>query len=176
MMAAQIERIAPAWVFVSHPLRWESPPPEIDNRNEAASATIMVLYPSGKYAEVSCTVYRGEDNRPSISRGDSHVVRIGTWERTGRVLSIKARTVYADVLPIGKPIPGSEMRTTMERTNGMDGWRVQSREGTIFRPFAEFQELDYLAATLACDRSFWNGHQSAEPARLPCADSPQTRR
>jgi hypothetical protein len=121
---AQIKRIDHRWVFVSQPLSWNSPPPEIENRTKWASAGLIVLYPSGDFGEVRCTLYRSSDGHMSVSRGDSHIVRVGTWSSRGKAISIKARVVYTDGLPIGKPVPGPELIITMTRAVRGNGWHL----------------------------------------------------
>lgn len=166
--AAQIEHIDPRWVFVSHPLKWSAPPPEIENRKEAATAGIVVFYPSGQFAEVWCTLYRVGNGRVSISRGDSHVVRVGTWSKIGDRTTVKARVVYTDGLQMGKPIPGPETILTM-KLQGVDMYRVESSNPTSeFRRLPQLRDMDFLAAMIACDRSFWDGQKWVEPASLPC--------
>lgn len=56
LSAEQIVPIDPQWVLVSDPLRWTTPPPEIENRTHTASGSIIVLYPSGTFGEVWCTL------------------------------------------------------------------------------------------------------------------------
>jgi hypothetical protein len=169
--SAQIKRIEPRWVLVSHPLKWEAPPPEIENRKSAASAGVMVLYPNGDFGEVWVTLYRIKGGRVSISRGDSHVVRLGTWSKTGDRITVKARVVYADALQMGKPISGPETILTMKAPKGVDVYRVEgSNPASEFRRLPELRDMDFLAAMIACDRSFWDGQTWVEPASLPCTE------
>ncbi len=169
--SGQIKRIEPRWVVVSHPLKWEAPPPEIENRTLAASAGVMVLYPNGNFGEVWGTLYRVKGGRVSISRGDSHVVRVGTWSKTGDRIIVKARVVYTDALQIGKPIPGPETTLTIKKPHGVDVWRVESSNpASEFRRLPELRDMDFLAAMIACDRSFWDGEKWVEPAPLPCTE------
>ena len=169
---AQIRRIDPRWVLVSYPLRWEAPPPEIENRKEAASGGVIVLYPSGEFGEVWSTLYRLKDGKVSISCCDSHLVRIGTWSKAGDRVTIKARVVYTDALPNGKPIPGPETTMAIIRSPGTDVWRV---EGDLnlreFRHLPALRDLGSLASMIACDRSFWDGQKWVEPAALPCTEN-----
>lgn len=49
---AQMSPIDERWITVSYPLKWKAPPREIGSKVKTAEADIMVLYPSGEFAEI----------------------------------------------------------------------------------------------------------------------------
>lgn len=169
--SADLKHLEPHWVFVGHPLRWELPPPEVDSRASVASGAIIVLYPSGDFGEVWCTLFRAEDGRVSISRGDSHLVRVGRWSLEEGKLLIRARVVYTDALPVSKPVPGPETMTSMSRAPRPDTWTV-NRYGDVreFRRLPQLTDLTFLATMIACDRTSWDGTKWVERAESPCTD------
>jgi hypothetical protein len=165
--AAQIDVIQRDWVLAGQPLKWEAPPRKIQSTKRAALADLIVLYPSGTFAQVSCYLFRQPNGHISISRGDSHAVILGNWILTGRVVLAKARLVYADALLIGKPIPGPEMTFQLKVTS-RGGARWLQRDGRTFKPLPNLSDLEFFAAVVNCDRSFWDGHEWQEGMQLPC--------
>lgn len=164
---AEIEPIQRDWVLVSQPLKWRSPPRKVHSSTKYAAADLIVLNPTGSFAQLFCVLYRQHNGDITISRGDSHSLRVGKWTIVGTVLSAKDRLVYADALPIGKPVPGPEMTREFELlSRDGSGWLVQS--GKTFKPLAGLSDLEFLAAVISCDRSFWNGSQWQDTALQPC--------
>jgi len=88
LLFAQADVIAPDWVLVSHPLHWESPPAKLKLPIHTAPATVMVLYPDGRFASVSCYLVEHKDGNVTMSRGDGFVIRKGRWnEDNGHVIT-----------------------------------------------------------------------------------------
>jgi hypothetical protein len=76
-------RIDPHWVYINRDIEWESPPKQIQQTFQASlNSTIVIFFPSGRYASVGCTLYRdNKSQRMAISAGDDFVVAQGTWKR-----------------------------------------------------------------------------------------------
>jgi hypothetical protein len=165
--AAEVPAIQPDWVLVRQPLKWQSPPRKLHSKSKTARAEVIVLNPSGAFAAVYCFLIRQQDGAITISRGDSHSVTAGTWRATGPTVSVKSRLVYADVLPIGKPVPGAESASQFV-ISLRGGSRTLKRDGAVFKRLAGLRDLEFLAATVACDRTFWDGSKILDGAVSPC--------
>ena len=72
------QTISPEWLFVQTPLWWKPPPAEagVEIRGTAA-ATVLVLYPNGKYAAVECLrlIHAHRCNSPEYNRRNSKETR-----------------------------------------------------------------------------------------------------
>ena len=163
---AQVKEIDERWITVSYPLKWEAPPRETGLKIKTAAAAIMVLYPSGDFAEVRCHLIRQSNGRVNIPRNPGHTVATGTWNLSGDVLSITSHVVYTDALPIGKPIPGPET-TTQFKAQVHDRYWLIANSNTRFRPMPQFTDLEFLRTVITCDRSFWDGHSWQDGAVSP---------
>jgi hypothetical protein len=166
----QIQRIDTRWVLASKPVEWKSPPPEIGTKTKTGSAEVMVFYPSGEYGYTACYLIQSRNGAVSISRGDSHIVKIGTWhERNGEV-EVTSRAVYQDLLVSGQPIPGS---ISVERYTKMaDSGLRRVRDKKRFVPLPRLRDLEFLATFISCDRAYWDGQKHLDGPQ-PCM--PQTR-
>jgi len=51
---AQVREVDPQWVFVSQPIPWQCPPPEIGLQERTGPVELVVLYPPGEYGYVAC--------------------------------------------------------------------------------------------------------------------------
>ena len=113
----QTDAIAPDWVFISTPLKWQSPPPNAELHIRTTPATLLVVYPSGKYAAVSCLLIQQKDGAVTISHGDGYVVRSSTWKMVSDKLSANASVVFRTVSRIGntEPEPSQNEQFKIER-------------------------------------------------------------
>ncbi len=161
----QIQRIDTRWVLVSKHVRWSSPPPEIGTQTKTGFAEVMVLYPSGEYGCVACYLIRHRDGTVSISRGDSHAVKIGTWHKRDGEVEVASRTVYQDVFVSGRPVPGpmSVERYTKLGDSGLR--RIGDKKQ--FVPLPRLEDLEFLATLISCDRAYWDGHKPLDGPQ-PC--------
>jgi len=71
------------WAFINKDINWESPPKYIEQTfQHSLNSTIVVFYPSGKFASVGCILYRdNKTKRMSISAGDDFSILKGVWKR-----------------------------------------------------------------------------------------------
>lgn len=119
---AAIRHIDPSWVVVSQPLKWHSPPRQIENAAKWSLADILVPWPSGDMGEISTISYRERDGQVLITRGDGYVTSVGTWTRQGKMISAQHRVVYREIPRIGQPMPEPVQTTTYQGTHRSDGW------------------------------------------------------
>ena len=152
------------WVLVSHPLRWESAPRILHMRTKTAPADLVVLYPNGKFAAVSCYLIRQADGSITISRGDGDTVRTGEWIQKDKTILAKSRIVYRTVVISGRAIPEPEVSEDFMRSN--TGHMRSSR--WEYRKLQRFSDLVYLDTLIRCDRSGWDGHNEREDFVPPC--------
>jgi hypothetical protein len=161
----QVQPIDTRWVFVGKPVEWQSPPPEVGTKTKTGFAEVMVFYPSGEYGNVACYLMQPGKGSIGISRGDSHVVKVGTWRQRDGEVEVTSRTVYADVLVSGRPIPGS---TTVERyikTAAHGLRRIKDKKQFVRLP--RLLDLEFLATLISCDRAYWDG-QGPLDGPQPC--------
>jgi hypothetical protein len=152
------------WVFVSHPLRWDSPPRELHLKQKEASADLVVLYPTGQFAGISCYLIKGSNGKIAISRGEGDVVRIGEWQLEGADVLAKSRVVFRTVTIEGRPIPEAEISERFRK-------KTPSRlRGSPFeyRKLKGFSDLAYLDTLIRCDRRAWDGHAERKDFVPPC--------
>jgi hypothetical protein len=92
---AQVGAIDPTWVYVS-PIKWQHAPRGIHERTGAA--TVAVLFPEGRYAEVSANLVQNDATRfTTFSDGEGTLIRVGTWSRTDdHAIRIHSRNVFRD--------------------------------------------------------------------------------
>jgi hypothetical protein len=146
--------VQPDWIFVSRPLRWESPPRALHLKQKEARADLVVLYPTGQFAGVSCFLIKGPNGRVKISRGDGDVVRVGKWQPEGAGVLAKSQVVYRTVTIEGRSIPETEIN---ERFSRPTPGRLRNSK-VDYRNLREFSDLEYLDTLIRCDRSGWDGH------------------
>ena len=110
------------WVYTTQ-LHWVHavPAPGIDERT--TYATILILYPTGQFAEVSAALLEhGREKSVTLSNSDGLILREGTWSRTDdRAIRIQARELFrsnrsperqkcdvngANCSPVKHPVPG----------------------------------------------------------------------
>lgn len=110
---------------------------------------MLVLYPSGDFAEVWCYVIRHTDGSVSISRGDSHSVAIGKWQLEGNDVRITSQVVFRDVLitdvTTGKAVPEVEKTFQLKATRHAGYWHLAGN-GKGYAPLPNFKDLEFLAA------------------------------
>ena len=155
------------WIFVSHPLRWESPPRTLHLGIKTAAADLIVLYPTGQFAGVSCLLIKGSNGFVSISRGDGEIVRIGKWLQKGNTIQVKSQIVYRTGPIIGRAIPEDEVTEQFKRS-AKD--RLRS-SGWEYVALQRFSDLEYLDGLIRCDRSGWDGHGQRRDFVPPCMSS-----
>ena len=166
-MDGQDRGVQPNWLFVSHPLRWESPPRKLHSTIKTADADLIVLYPTGQFAGVSCYLIKRADGTITISRGDGDVVRIGKWQPEGAGILTKSQVVYRTVTIEGRSMPETEIserfgRPTPDRLRN-PRWEYRLLKG--------FSNLEYLDTLIRCDRSGWDGHVERKDFVSPCVPS-----
>src|ERR1019366_10110387 len=83
---------------------------------KTAAADLIVLYPTGQFAGVSCLLIKGSNGFVSISRGDGEIVRIGKWLQKGNTIQVKSQIVYRTGPIIGRAIPEDEVTEQFKRS------------------------------------------------------------
>ena len=118
----------PNWVYVT-PIRWVHAIPAAGIDERTTYATIMVLYPTGQFAEVSAALLEhGREKSVTLSNSDGLILRAGTWSRTDeRVIRIQARELFrstrspervhcdpdgTNCTPVKHPLPGPVVTET----------------------------------------------------------------
>jgi hypothetical protein len=168
--AAQLpQRVKPEWAVFSSPLKWESPPAELQAKYKSARSRIRVFFPSGEYGEVSCYVIRQGDGTVTISRGDGDVVGIGNWKVEGERVVISLRIVYRTVVIMGKPIPESELVERL-KVSKRRYWTVWD-DNEQYTPLPQFKDWTYLATLIRCDREYFDGKKQVDGIQ-PCMPQP----
>jgi len=165
----ELRHVDAHWVTIQRPARWLSPPPEIGSKIKSGPAQIMVLYPSGAFGYVACSLIRQADGAVSVSRGDGFVVKVGTWKRAKDAVTITSRTVYREIVRRGQSIPGPEVVEQFRVVSGDGTWHLAT-DSSRFEPMQGFQDLDFLAAVIACDREYYDGEKYLDgphPCRPP---------
>jgi hypothetical protein len=152
------------WLFVSHPLRWEPPPRTSHSKIKTAAADLIVLFPTGQFAGVSCLLIKQSDGAITISRGDGDVVRIGQWQPEDGGVRAKSQVVYRTVTIIGRAIPEQEVSEQFKKsaTDRLRGSRWE------YRRLQRFSDFEYLDTLIRCDRSGWDGHTERKDFVPPC--------
>jgi hypothetical protein len=129
----------------------------------------MVLYPSGDFGSVACYLIRQADGTVTISRGDGFVVKVGKWERSDSTVTITSRTVYREVVIIGRAIPEPEVVEQFHDMSRRGYWSLRTADRQ-FGPLPTFRDLDFLGAVIACDREYYDGKNYLEGPQ-PCRSS-----
>ncbi|PYX34697.1 MAG: hypothetical protein DMG80_01120 [Acidobacteria bacterium] len=129
-----------------------------------APADLVVLYPNGKFAAVSCYLIRQVDGSTTISRGDGDTVRIGEWKKIGKKILVKSRIVYRTIVIEGRAIPEPEVN---EEFSGSDAGPLRSSRWE-YRKLQQFSDLVYLDTLIRCDRRRCDGHKDLEDFEPPC--------
>lgn len=141
---AQSTTIASDWVFVSSPLRWESPPLQAKLPIHTAPATIVVIYPDGRYAALACLLIKQKDGRITISNGDGFVVHIGAWSDSGGKLVANSSVVFRSVALVRKAAPETpQIQQFMVKQ--VNGHRELYSGGKKYAPLPHFTDLNNLA-------------------------------
>ena len=141
----QNTHIQPQWVLVGwQPLNWQSPPSGAEPHIKTSQADILILNPSGDFAEVYCLLIRQKDGSVLISNGDGEVVAVGHWQQDRNAVSVTSRVVYRTVRLVGKTMPESEQNRTFSLQE-VRGIRELKTDGHVYRPMAKLVDLDKLA-------------------------------
>lgn len=151
-----IQKIDLHWVFVNDNLVWESPPKELRKTYVLAeNAVLVILYPTGSFAEVSCTLFGDrKSGRLSICRGCGFSISKGTWTRNAdNSFWVKFRLVYRPVLIENRPLPESEVEqrwVPRGRSEGRIAAVVQAPAGKYI-PLSNLYNLDFLSNIIASE-------------------------
>ena len=125
---AQTAPIDSNWVY-NTPLHWVHAVPAAGIDERTTYATILVLYPTGQFAEVSAALLEhGREKSVTLSNSDGLILRQGTWSRTDeRAIRIQARELFrstrsperihcdpggANCTPVKHPLPGPMVTET----------------------------------------------------------------
>ena len=145
---SQAAKIDPTWVYISQPLRWESPPRNLHLRIKTASAQVIILYPSGSLSEVGCLLIRQQDGKITISKGDGEVVKAGTWVSEGESIILTSHVVFRTVQLInpatGKAESESDV-TEVFRKGPNSLQQVGKKRYVHLKTFDDFESLSALA-------------------------------
>lgn len=144
----QINAIAPDWVLVSTPLKWKSPPRKVELHIHTAPATVLVVYPNGRYAAVACLLIEQTDGRVTISRGDGYIVRSGAWKRVDNKLVADTTVVFRTLWLVSKKEPESSRneRFRVEQVRGHQ--ELLQDGGQKYAPLTRFSDFEGLATLI----------------------------
>jgi hypothetical protein len=168
--AGQETQIRPEWAVFSSPLKWESPPPELQSKEKTAPARIRVFFPSGDYGQVGCYLIRQEDGSVSISRGDGFVVAIGKWKQDRAKVLVSSRVVYRTVVIMNRPIPEPESTEQFIAEKGTYT-TTQGEKQRRYAPMPKFKDWGFLADLIRCDREYFDGKKHVDGVQ-PCRPKP----
>jgi hypothetical protein len=133
-------------------------------KQKEADADLVVLYPSGQFAGVSCFLIKGPNGSITISRGDGDVARLGKWQPEGSGVPTKSQVVYRTVTIEGRSIPETEINERFSRSTPT---RLRNSQFE-YRDLKGFSDLEYLDTLIRCDRSGWDGHAERRDFVPPC--------
>ena len=120
--------IDPNWVYLT-PIHWVHAIPAAGIDERTTYATILVLYPTGQFAEVSAALLEhGSEKSVTLSNSDGLILRTGTWSRTdSSAIRIQARELFrstrspervhcdpdgTNCTPVKHPLPGPVVAET----------------------------------------------------------------
>jgi hypothetical protein len=141
----QIDR---SWVFINRDIKWELAPKVVSRSFEGSvNSTIVVFYPTGKFAMVGCTLYRDKASRKvSISAGDDFSVLKGTWQQSGDGnITVKATSTHTILI---------------ERVEQVQNWKIIEPsptrvansldwDGQTFIPISNVENIENLRPMIA---------------------------
>jgi hypothetical protein len=143
----QTAKIDPAWVYISQPLKWETPPKKLHLEIKTSDAEILILYPSGDLAVVACLLIRRRDGKIGISRGNGEVVRVGSWGNSGNSLTLTSHVVFRTLRLInsttGRPVEPEIIEVVKRQDDSLRG--DKERLFAHLRLFDDFEFLSLLA-------------------------------
>ncbi len=143
-------QISPRWVYINRDIDWESPPKQIEQTFQASlNSTIIIFYPSGKFASVGCTLYRdNKSKRMSISAGDDFSVSKGTWKRNDNE-SITATSHVTHGMTRNSPVQVEKWLIREHYIDRMAG--VLELNGYIYIPIQSVGNFAQLSPMIADD-------------------------
>ena len=149
--ALHADGIDPRWVFVSE-VHWVSPPTELEKTYDEGDAIVAVLFPSGKLAVVSATLFRDrDDGHVSLCEGCGVSLRLGSWRRASRrTLVIKSHWAHRDVPvdPLANPSPLPDERWALQgQSEGRVAASIDTPAGALV-PLPSLRNLEALARTI----------------------------
>jgi hypothetical protein len=135
------------WVYINNNLVWESPPSELHKTYQYADNThIVVLYPSGEFAQVSGTLLRDkETGHLSLCEGCGFSIFKGVWhlENSGK-LNVRKKLVYGQL----RPAKDSEEVNESWKMDGESKVRLALRlhsPTTTYKPLKHLENLGLLS-------------------------------
>ncbi len=138
-------KIDPGWVYVSQPLKWESPPRSLHLAIKTSPAQILVLYPSGQLSEVGCLLLRDGDGKIKISQGDGQVVRVGSWTAKGGSLILTSHVVFRTVQRIRSTTGRPDREPDVEQVLKKESNRLRQNGKGYFVRLAGFDDIEFLS-------------------------------
>ena len=150
------EKIDLHWVYVNSDLVWESPPKELNKGYTVAdNASLIILYPDGKYAEISGTLFRErKTGRISICPPCGFIVYKGSWKlNTDGNAVIKSRWVYGGASRVGRKPPGPEIEENW-KLHGSSKGRVALAIETSkskYIPLSNLTNLSFLTTAVKAE-------------------------
>jgi hypothetical protein len=77
----------------------------ISKHTRTVAATIVQLFPDGRYEEHSCYLIQQVDHTITISVGDGHAVAVGVWRKNGNHFIVTRQLISREVQFYGGPDP-----------------------------------------------------------------------
>lgn len=143
------------WMY-SHQDEWTAPPAELQKTYLECDSEIVLLYPNGKFAWISTTLFRIIDSgEVSVCLGCGFTVRQGRWSRSGEaVLEEQSTWTHLSFRPIGQD--------SSYRQDFLGTWKVREQDASgvplaialgdkIFSKFDAITNPEALSAMLAAD-------------------------
>jgi hypothetical protein len=148
----QINTIAPNWVFVGTPVKWKSPPRRAELHLHTAPTTLLVVYPNGVYASVTCLLVEQNEGAITISHEDGYVVRKGTWKSVNSDLIANATVVFRTLWLVSKEEPVSPHTEQFKVKQVRGHTELKAAGGQKYAPLARFADFDGLTRLITTTR------------------------
>ena len=141
----QTAMIDAAWVYISQPLKWETPHKKLHLGINTAVGEIIILYPSGQLAVLECSLIQQRDGKVTISKGDSEVVRAGSWSNNGNSLTLTSHVVFGTIRfsssTNGKSAAEQEITITLTKQHDS----LQDDKKRLFAHLKTFDDFEFLS-------------------------------
>jgi hypothetical protein len=154
-LLGQRSTLDPHWIFITKDIDWQLPPKEITEEMGLFSdghGYVMVLYPSGELALVSCDLRKdGNTGQLSLNGVVSFSVDKGTWSRNNDgTLTTVSRFCVAPMGPDRTSEASVERRWTMsdQSPNRVAGLLRSKEEAMVPLP-ENFRDVDGISYMLS---------------------------
>lgn len=146
-------KLDPQWIYISKDIRWELPPKDTLKEGGVfydGAGYLMVLYPSGELAVVTCDLRKnGKTSQLSLNGVVSFSVATGTWSRNSDgTLTTVSRFCVAPMGLDKSNEPPVEHRCTVgeQSSNRIGGWLTCNQDSMVALPdnFRDVEGIAYM--------------------------------